>query len=282
QSTLGHLVVTASLSDLIGSGAKPIGLLITIAMPKESSWSNFENTMLGVKEACAAYGVPLVGGDTKLADVFHISCTAIGHANSREELFLKSAAVAGDDLWISSSPGRCHAAVMALSHGLTELSDWSSEVIIKPTLDRNRSAELAASGLAHGGTDVSDGLATDLHDMCKSSKVGAIIHAHDIPILPEVASVAKALGVPGWVPTLGIGGDYTFLVTAPESSRPRMDEMGFHRIGTMTENPVIYLRISDTVIYPLDDVGHSDFLRRTFADEVVELSRRFESWGNAE
>jgi len=61
---LGYLLVGANLADLAGTGAKPIGFLAGITLPKDSSEGQFRMLMKGVKRGLLDYGIPLVGGDT--------------------------------------------------------------------------------------------------------------------------------------------------------------------------------------------------------------------------
>src|ERR1035438_1175277 len=63
---LGRLVVASNLSDLCGSGALPVALLIGVTLPHGTTVTEFKSFMRGVKFETDRHGVPVVGGDSKL------------------------------------------------------------------------------------------------------------------------------------------------------------------------------------------------------------------------
>ncbi|MDO8722132.1 MAG: AIR synthase related protein [Syntrophales bacterium] len=97
--TLGRLVVAANLSDLCGTGAKPVAMLIGITMPYGSLTEQFKRIIHGIKQETQRHGIPVIGGDTKLGHSFAIVGVAMGSAGSSKNLFLRNGARPGDLLW---------------------------------------------------------------------------------------------------------------------------------------------------------------------------------------
>lgn len=76
---MGWKSVIVNISDLAAMGASPIGILLSIAVPKTLSISQFDKIIDGVVAACSYYEAPLIGGDTNssISSISHNS-----HINS--------------------------------------------------------------------------------------------------------------------------------------------------------------------------------------------------------
>lgn len=275
--TLGRLVVAANLSDLCGSGATPKALLIGVTMPRDSSPHDFRRLMLGVKHEAGRWGVPVVGGDTKLGENLALLGVAIGSAASRENLFLKNAARPGDLIWVSGPLGSCNAAVMGLKEGGHSKTwiGWARRTLTVPSLPLALAKAMADSKLGRGGIDISDGLGADLLRLCTASGVGAIVEVEGIPIERPVLSVARRNGLPGWAYAFGVGGDFQFLVTAGPASRREVEALGFRCIGRLTRERSCLLRFGSGVMRPLPTGGHRDSRNLSFYDEIRSLMEAF-------
>ena len=80
--------------------------------------------------------------------------------------------------------------------------------------------------------DISDGLAKDLHRLCRASGVGAVIDSHLLP-LGELAELAAIVGETAIDLALGGGEDYSLLFTlAPRTTPPA--KLAAHPIGSIT------------------------------------------------
>ena len=55
-------LVAVNLSDLAAKGARPLGVLLGYALAGDEDWD--AAFVAGLREALAAFGVPLLGGDT--------------------------------------------------------------------------------------------------------------------------------------------------------------------------------------------------------------------------
>jgi thiamine-monophosphate kinase len=69
--------------------------------------------------------------------------------------------------------------------------------------------------------DISDGLSIDLHRLCRSSGVGARIHATQIPCVAVPAELSK-LRLDPLLLALDGGEDYSLLFTVPRSRKARI------------------------------------------------------------
>lgn len=269
---LGRLVVAANLSDLCGTGADPRALLIALTLPRDSKTDDFREIMLGVRQEAGRWQVPVVGGDTKLGRARALLAVAVGYVESERDLFMRNRARVGDQVWLSGQVGSCSAATVGLSQsfGDGEWRRWARRVILEPDLPLSKSRRLSQAQLAHGGTDLSDGLAAALEAICTSSDVGVVIDCAAIPVADEVLDLAQNLSAPSWSFALAGGGDFQFLVTAPPESGRELEAMGFWQCGTVTSDRRRVLRLAERAV-EVQFRGHRDARNLSFAEEILEL-----------
>src|ERR671911_2162972 len=74
---LGYKAAAVNLSDLAAMGADPEGLLVSLAVPPETSADDVLELYEGLNEA----GVPVVGGDTVAAPATFLGITALGRSD---------------------------------------------------------------------------------------------------------------------------------------------------------------------------------------------------------
>ena len=271
--TLGALAAAANIADLYGSGAKPMGLLLSVTMPRDASDTDFMEIVAGANDLCRIYCIEVIGGDTKLGKSLAICGTAIGFADSMETVFVKNRARAGDVLMVSGEIGGCSAAVVGWAMNSSDATwrNWAVEVLSKPVLPASKSIELAKLRLSSAGTDLSDGLGMDVAQMCNVSGVGALIDSWRIPIPAQAKEVMTKMGLPHWSAAFGVGGDFQFVVTCPPDRVQEATQLGFTAIGSIIEELGTYLQLSDGSKRTLPTGGHSDAHNLTFAKEVEFL-----------
>jgi len=268
-TTVGRLAVAANLSDLAGTGAIPKCLLLSIMMSRDATTEDFLKIIHGAREQAQQCDVPIVGGDTKLGKSTAVNATAIGMAPSKDHLFLKFRARAGDYIWLSGEVGSTTAAVLGLSDCIYDSNwrEWAVDVLCSPEIPLGRSSSLSALALCCAGTDISDGLGMDLSQMCSLSCVGATIETSQIPVHNCARQVAQHLRIPSWALAFGVGGDFQFLVSADGNAESELNALGFHRIGIITEDQAVTLRLEDGTSRPMPTGGHRDGRRLSFAEE---------------
>lgn len=266
---LGRLLVAANLSDLCGSGAKPLAMLAGIKFERGASAKEFMQLMNGIKHELSLHQIPLVGGDTKLGKSKALLGVAIGCKEQGSKLFVKSNAMPGEEIWVSGEIGSVSAAIDGLTNFSMniEWDRWAKKVLIEPNLPLNKSREIALAQVGRAGTDLSDGLGADLQDLCLSSGVGAVIEPNSIPIHENVKTLAGRRNIPPWLYPLIIGGDFQFIVTGHKSSDKRFINAGFRKIGVVTEAKEIKVKVQSKEA-GLPIYGHEDGRQMTFSEEV--------------
>jgi thiamine-monophosphate kinase len=274
ERILGRLAVAATLADLLGSGAVPRALLVGVTVPHGYPEHLFKELMLGARSESNRWNVPILGGDTKLGHARAVLTCGLGTADSPKQLFLASQARAGDAILASGCLGTCAAATYVATRNGTKgtVPRWALRAIRVPQLPAVRSRALAKLEVAHGGIDISDGLAADLRRLGNASDVGAVLEVDNIPIDRPVVALARRENVPPWAFSLASGGDFQFIVTVPQAMCAKAEALGFTKIGRVTRQRGFWLTDrTGKICYRLPEVGHKDRRGQKFGDEIRRI-----------
>jgi thiamine-monophosphate kinase len=233
---LGHKALAVNLSDLAAMGARPVGFTLALALPAaDRSW--LQGFSQGLFALADAFNIELIGGDTTKGPL-NICITVFGELVPGQAL-RRSAAKAGDDIWISGTLGDARLALagyrLELAQPLDADSQRAAAVRMHTPVPRvELGMQLAAQGIAHAAIDISDGLIGDLGHILKLSQVGATL---DVDALPAGAILATQHAALRRAYTAAGGDDYELCFTAPVSSREAI------------------LAIADSVATPVTRVG---------------------------
>jgi len=215
---LGHKSLAVNLSDLAAMGARPVGFTLALALPSaERDWlAGFSQGLFALADA---HNIELIGGDTTRGPLT-ICITVFGELAPGRAL-RRSAALPGDDLWISGTLGDARLALAAyrgeLATPLTDAEHALAAVRMHTPIPRVAlGVALAESGMAHAAIDISDGLVGDLGHILKRSGVGATLDVDALPpgqvLATQHAALRRAYCAAG-------GDDYELCFTAPTSAR---------------------------------------------------------------
>lgn len=215
---LGHKALAVNLSDLAAMGAEPLAFTLALSLPKvDETWlQGFSHGLLSLADA---HGCALIGGDTT-AGPLNLCITVMGQVPLAQAL-RRSAAQAGDDIYVSGQVGDARLALEVLN-GRIQL-DGPAFAAARQRLERPTprvALGQALRGVAHAAVDVSDGLLGDLGHLLSASGLGADLHTHWLQ--PEGGiSPTLAAQTPQWVQTCALAGgdDYELVFTAPPSAR---------------------------------------------------------------
>ena len=271
ERILGRLAVAATLADLMGSGAVPRALLVCVTVPHGYPEHLFKELMLGARRESGRWNVPVIAGDTKLGPARAMLTCGLGTVDSSRQLFLSSRAKAGDAILASGFLGACAAATYLVGQKGTKKAApaWALRAITQPQLPALRSRALAKLAIAHGGIDISDGLAADLRRLGNASRVGAVLEVDAIPVARPVANLARLENIPAWAFALASGGDFQFIATVPQGKCAKAEAAGFTKIGRVTRQRSFWLTDrTRKICCKLPEVGHKDRRGQMFVDEI--------------
>lgn len=223
---LGYKGVVAAIADIYAMNGKAEQILVSLAFSNRFSLQAIEELYAGINQACAHYELDLVGGDTATSrQGLVISITAIGQV-SEENLVYRKGAEENDLICVTGDLGSAYMGLQILER---EKQVYLSNPQMQPDLDaynyilqRQLKPEVPFKTLESlkklgikpsAMIDVSDGLASDLFQLCKSSACGAAIYELKIPIDPTTVSSAEELHLDPLTCALNGGEDYELLFT---------------------------------------------------------------------
>jgi len=171
---VGRKALAVSLSDLAAIVARPVGMVVAVALPRHGGGQLAVELFEGLAELAAKYNVAVAGGDTNSWDgPLVISVTAIGQTTSAGPL-KRSGAKPGDRILVTGAFGG---------------SILGKHLDFEPRV--NEALVLADICLLHAGIDASDGLSLDLSRIAAESKCGAAIELNRVPIAPAAYDLAR-------------------------------------------------------------------------------------------
>jgi len=218
--TIGRKALRMNLSDLAAKGARPLGFLLSLALPPAVDEAWLAGFAEGLGADAEHYNCPLLGGDTdRTPGPISVSIAAFG-AVPRGLMVRRSTAKPGDSVVVTGTIGDA-ALGLLLRRDPTLAARWRlSEAMTahlkkRYLLPRPRNA-LADAVLANAtaAMDVSDGLAGDVAKLCRASGVAAEIAVARLPLSEAARAVLAA--DPALLETALTGGDdYEIVLTLP-------------------------------------------------------------------
>ena len=215
---VGRKALRVNLSDLAAKGAKPLGFLLSLALPDGTPDAWLAGFADGLRADAQFYGCPLLGGDTdRTPGPVMVSIAAFGTV-PHGGMVRRSGAKPGDCVLVSGTIGdaalglklrREPAAAARYQLDPHERDHLLARYLIpEPRLALSEQIRLHASA----AMDVSDGLAGDLAKLCGASGVSAEIEIEKVPLSDAARRViavdasARELAVTG-------GDDYEIVCT---------------------------------------------------------------------
>ncbi|OPY56131.1 MAG: Thiamine-monophosphate kinase [Pelotomaculum sp. PtaU1.Bin035] len=224
---LGRKALAANISDIAAMGGVPAWAFLSIGVPPLTEVEDVEKIYAGMGEMAANFGVVLAGGDTVRSEKWVISVTLLGIAY-REPLTRKGGQ-AGDLILVSGSVGDSAAGLHVLLNdverpynGLREECEYLLSRHLDPTPRVGEAMALARHGDVTAMIDVSDGVASEIHHICRDSACGACLELARLPVSSQAVKLASATGQDALHWALYGGEDYELLFTAPPPAAPSL------------------------------------------------------------
>ena len=234
---LGYKAVAVNVSDICAMNGEPTQVVVSIAVSNQYSVESLEEIYKGIKYACKEFKVDLVGGDTTSSrSGLVIDVTILGKAK-KDRVVHRSNAKPGDLLCVSGDLGAAYAGLLLLERARKNLGANPAQkpelqgygyVLQKQLMPHPRVDVIEmfrTSGVIPTSMiDISDGLASEIHHICESSKVGCLLEELKIPIHEETTKVAQENSVAPSLFALSGGEDYELLFTLNPADYKKLKE----------------------------------------------------------
>lgn len=246
---LGYKAVIINLSDIYAMNGHPEQVTVNLGLSNRFSVEALEELYFGMKTACDLYNVDLVGGDTCSSNKgLVISITALGRV-AKDKVVYRSGAKPGDIVSVTGDLGAAYLGLQILEREKQlylsqpeiqpdlEGQDYLIERQLKPEARKDIIDYMAKQGiLPTAMIDISDGLASEMKHICKSSGTGGFVEEKNLPIKHEVEMMALKFHLDPTTCALNGGEDYELLFTCDPADLDKLRVMpDIHIIGEITD-----------------------------------------------
>ena len=275
---LGYKSIVINLSDIYAMNAKPTQVVLSLAISNNFFLESLEEFYSGVKLACEHYQVDLIGGDTSSSRVgMLISVTILG-ASDKKDIVLRKGAHSGDLLVVSGDLGAAYMGLQILErehevfkinpHMQPELNgyEYLIERQLKPEARKEvfnlfKSLNIKPTSMI----DISNGLGSEILDLCNQSNLGCKLFEDKIPIDPQTILACEELEVNPTIAALSGGEDYELLFTLALKDYKKIKNQSFLKIiGYMSpKEEGIQMLTQDGESIPIISKEWDVFLKKT-------------------
>ncbi len=231
---LGYKSVVVNISDIYAMNATPTHITLSIGISNRFSVESLDEFYEGVYTACEKYGVDLIGGDTTSSQKgFIISITALGEV-APDKYVKRSTAENGDLICVSGELGGAFLGLTILEREKKIFAETGSQPdlenqqyiigrLLKPEARKDIIDFFAEKDIMPTSMmDISDGLSSELHHICKQSTCGCIIYEDKLPVHEEAKQFAYKLELDPTACALSGGEDYELLFTVKQADYEKL------------------------------------------------------------
>lgn len=233
---LGYKSAVVNFSDVYAMNATPRQITVSLGISSRFTVEHIEELYQGIRLACEAYGVDIVGGDTSASHQgLVISITCIGEA-PRRDIVYRDGAKPTDLICVSGDLGAAYMGLQLLerekvaSAGQKDFvpdfagKEYLVQRQLKPEARRDIVEAFAAAGIRPTSMmDISDGLSSELLHICHASHTGCRVYEDRIPIDYQTAVMAEELNMNLVTAALNGGEDYELLFTVPLVDKDKVE-----------------------------------------------------------
>ena len=249
---VGYKAVAVNASDVAAMGGTPRFVLVSGAAPDPETALGVSG---GVAEACRAFGVYPLGGDTTGAEALTVDVAILGELEAAP--VLRSGARPGHLIAVTGDLGASAAGLLALEGGTGGFGRLKERHLRpRPRVEAGRAAGRLGVGAM---IDLSDGLASDVRHVCEMSGVGCVVDLDKLPVSEDTRRFAANLDRDPLMLAATGGEDYELLVSAPERVLGELAEAAgvpVTVVGEVTGSGEVVLRRQGEVVEDLSGWDH--------------------------
>jgi thiamine-monophosphate kinase len=264
---LGWRLAAVNLSDIAAMGGRPLYGVLSLAIPPRMDSDYVLGIEKGVRDHLARFGATIVGGNVSgIGRTLVCDLTLIGGC-PRGRAWRRTCRPGRDAIVVVGHLGEARAGLDLLERGVRPR--FSAPLIRafkrpKPLLDVARwcradaGRDRAEAGRTrtekeiHGAIDISDGLSTDIINICEGSNAGCEIDVTALPVSSRLKAYCEKYNRDP-VDMIMTGGEDYALILAIDSSRAEAVakrirstlRVPAHVIGRFTRTPGVYELVDD-------------------------------------
>jgi thiamine-monophosphate kinase len=225
---LGYKAVTVAVNDLLAMNASPLQISINIGLSNKITLEMLETLMSGVFAACEHYQTELTAFKPAASLTGLTMALSVTGRENKKGLVRRSGAQPTDVICVTGDLGGALMGLHLLEREkrVLQSNDHSQPVFgdneyvlkrqLKPEARMAFMAALEKMDIVPSSmTGISEGLATSLLLLCRSSKTGCRIYENKIPLHQNTLKAARELNYNPLIAALNGGEDFELLFTLP-------------------------------------------------------------------
>lgn len=203
ESNIGRLAVHINCNDIASCGVEPVGILVTILAPENTTMEELKSVMKEIDEETQKLNVEILGGHTEITKAVNkliVSCTAIGKGKKGSAV-ATSGAKEGDDIVVTKSLAM-EGTSIAVNDYYEQIKGVLSETEVTEAKEYVNSISVALEGSLAGEFGVNSmhditegGVLGALWEMAEASKVGFKVYEDKMPITIVTRKVCSKLNL---------------------------------------------------------------------------------------
>ena len=246
---LGQKSFLSSVSDIFAMGARPHACLVSLGLPLNIEPSFVEDLYDGMLKQANRLGASIVGGNISRSEKLFIDMTVTGVVHP-EAVVTRAGASVGDSIYVTGELGgaalaskcllkgridrsmvmRAESVFRGVSAGTQSEGDDAAVVellarFFVPKIRAEEARLLSEARICTSMIDISDGIGSDLSQICFESGVGALIEIDSIPVFDRIPAIAMRGGFDLRELAICGGEDYELLFTVGFGEEARLHRL---------------------------------------------------------
>ena len=266
---LGRKAIKVNLSDISAMGGTPEFFLVSLGAPSNTPVQFIEDVYQGMSEPAKQFGARMIGGNVTSSPHLFLDITMIGKVK-KKSLVRRDGAKRGDSIFVTGLLGAAAEGLNLLREGFRLIGNGlifpegqrdsrhvmeAIQIHLDPPCDASLGPQLAATQMLTSMIDLSDGVASDLSEIARESRVGARVDLHNIPVAPSVLYWERKRNRDPRILALFGGEDYHLLFTV---SKPLREDF----LSRMNKEKIEVFEIGQIVprtqgVFAIDQEGNS-------------------------
>jgi hydrogenase expression/formation protein HypE len=244
DSDIGKLAVHINCNDIASCGVEPVGILVTILAPENTTLGEIKEVMKQIDEETKKLNVEILGGHTEVTRAVNkliVSCTAIGKGKKGSAVATAGAQV-GDEIVVTKFLGMEGTSIVVNDY-FQYVKDILSVEEVEEVKGYINNISVVKEGIAAGSFGVNSmhditegGVLGALWEMAEASGVGFMVYKEKMPVSSVTEKVCSRLSLD----PLRFISSGSMLITAKdgEALAKRLKQRGINAsiIGTITMN----------------------------------------------
>lgn len=232
---LGYKAIAINVSDIAAMNGVPQQVIVSLGLSNRFSVEAVDELYKGIKAACEDFKVDLVGGDTTASKSGLIVSVSVFGKVAKDKITYRGTARPNDILCVTGDLGGAFVGLQILAREKQvfladnqmqpdfEGKEYVLQRQLKPEARMDVIYELTEAGVVPTSMiDVSDGLSSELHHICKQSGTGAVVFEENLPIDDQTVFVATELNLGPVTAAVNGGEDYELLFTIRQEDHAKL------------------------------------------------------------